>query len=228
MANAWGATLPDEILENIAGKIAMHECDVAAARLVCKRWSVAVPSAVKALDVEGEIPDGPLARNMSSLESVTWTYGIYSPSFAPPRSLKVLELRYAVPSGSLKHLALGFPYIESLVLDRVPLTCRGGYDLSPLASLASLKSLSLLTGDLSEDNPVKAILGLEKLTSLTSLRLKDDNMKALPQAVFQLTRLESLDLRGCVEFRAPTGLERLPRLTHIDTNGCYKLFWPVY
>ena len=230
MANGWGATLPDEILEKIAAKLVMHESDVAAARLVCKRWSDAVPNAVKSLDVEGEIPDGPLSRSLSSLESLTWTYGIYSPSFAPPRSLKVLEVRYAVPSGSLKHLALGFPDIESLVINRVPLTCRGGYDLSPLASLTALKSLSLLIGNrlgYPGDHPIQAILGLEKLTNLTTLRLQDDYMVALPQAVFQLTRLESLDLRGCSEFRAPTGLERLPRLTHIDMNGCFKLFWPV-
>jgi len=203
-----------------------HEWDVAAARLVCKHLSVAVPNAVKSFDEEGEIPDGPLARSLSSMESMTWTYGIYSPSFAPPRSLKVFELRYAVPSGSLKHLALGFPDIESLVLDRIPLTCRGGYDLSPLASLTALKSLSLLIGDQFQDQPVKAILGLEKLTNLTSLRLQNDYMVALPQDVFLLTRLESLDLRRCFKFRAPTGLEHLPRLTHIDMTGCYNLFWP--
>ena len=230
MANGWGATLPDEIIENIAAKLVRHEWDVAAARLVCKRWSVAVPNAVKSLDVEGEIPDGPLARSLTSLESLTWTYGIYSPSFAPPRSLKDIELRYAVPSGSLKHLAIGFPDIESLALDRIPLTRRGGYDLSPLTSLTALKSLSLTIGDRlgrPGDHPVKAILGLEMLTNLTSLRLQDDYMVALPQAVFQLTRLESLDLRLCFELRAPTGLELLPRLTHIDMSGCGKLFWPL-
>lgn len=107
MTNAW-QTLPDEIFENIIGRLVRHEwdyprckqVDLAAVRLVSKCWSKPVPNAVKTLDVEGEIPYCPLTRNMSSLKSLTWTYGIYSPSFTPPASLKALKLRYAVPSGS--------------------------------------------------------------------------------------------------------------------------------
>lgn len=231
MTSAWGS-LSEEILINICSKFE-NDDDIADSRLACRNWAVDVPKVVKTLDVEGEIPDSPLVRNLSSLESLTWTYGIYSPSFAPPKSLKFLRLHYAVPSGSLKHIALWFPDIEFLELMRIPLTCRGGYDLSPLASLTALKSLSLIIGPSlghPGDHPVQTILGLEKLTNLTSLRLQDDYMVALPQAVFQLTRLESLDLRGCGELRWPTaansgGLELFA--TRIDLTGCHKAFWPL-
>ena len=84
-------------------------------------------------------------------------------------------------------------------LDHIPFTCRGGYDLSPLASLTTLKSLSLKIGDsLGEpgDHPVRKIMGLEKLTNLMSPILHEDNMVAMPPAVVQLTRLETLELKG--------------------------------
>ena len=214
--------IPDEIFEDIIYKLVKREgdyprsqqADLAAARLVCKLWSKTVPKAVKTIVVEGEIPEGVFARNLSSLESLTWTYGIFSPSFTPPISLKVLKLRYAIPSGSLKHLALWFPTIESLELERIPFTCRGGYDLSPLASLTTLKSLSLDIGHLlggPGDHPVRKIMGLEKLTNLTSLVLHEYYMIAIPQTVFQLTRLETLELEG-YKFKANIDVMRAAQI----------------
>jgi len=88
MADQWGATLPEEIIVAISGRLERNDegeyprckqTDLAAARLACKRWSEAVPGAVKRLCVEGEFPDGPLVRNLSSLESMTWKRGVYSP-----------------------------------------------------------------------------------------------------------------------------------------------------
>lgn len=99
----------------------------------------------------------------------------------------------------MKHLVMWFPGIEILELHYIPLTCRGGYDLSPLASLTALKSLSLMIGDsLGQlgDHPIRKIIGLEKLVNLTSLQIHEYYMNRLPRAVLQLTRLESLDLRG--------------------------------
>ena len=46
----------------------------------------------------------------------------YLPSFAPPKSLRVLNFLYAVPGGSLRELVTDFFAIESLELIYIPFT----------------------------------------------------------------------------------------------------------
>lgn len=229
MADTW-SVLPFEIIIAISGKliepeyfehVRAEQTAFAAVRLACKRYAEAVPHAVKSLSVAGAFPDGTLSRNLSCLESMTWERGIASPSFAAPKSLRVLKLGYAVPCHSLSNLVTDFQAIEYLELRWIPL--RYIYDVSPLASLTALKSLSLILHNSLGRHPMrKHLVGLERLSNITSLTLQDNHMESLPPAVFQLTRLESIAIPDCRQFTSLRSMEQLPRLTALDLSGCYR------
>lgn len=226
MADTW-SILPFEIIVAISGKLVEPEYfehlraeqrALAAVRLACKRYAEAVPHAVKSLSVVGAFPDGTLSRNLSCLESMTWERGIASPSFAAPKSLRVLKLSYALPCQSLMNLCTDFRAIEHLELRWIPLT-----DVSPLASLTNLRSLSLiLHNSLGRHPRRKHLVGLERLSNITSLTLQDNHMESLPPAVFQLTKLESIAIPDCRQFTSLRSMEQFPRLTALDLTGCYR------
>lgn len=227
MADTW-SILPFEIIIAISGKLVEPEYfehlraeqrALAAVRLACKRYAEAVPHAVKSLSVVGAVPYGTLSRNLSRLESMTWERGIASPSFTAPTSLRVLKLSYALPGQSLTTLCTDFRAIEHLELRWIlPLT-----DVSPLASLTALKSLSLILHDSLGRHPRrKHLVGLERLSNITSLTLQDNHMESLPPAVFQLTRLESIAIPDCRRFTCLRSMEQFPRLTALDLTGCYR------
>jgi hypothetical protein len=220
MTSAWGS-ISQEILINICSRMPSYtdrEADhydeyefgdgVAASRLACRHWAASVPHSVKSLCVRGDFPVGSLSRNLSGLERLTWEKVKNWDQFTAP-SVRALVLKFAMPSDLFRHVVESFPGIQSLQLLRVVVS-PGGFDLSPLASLTSLRSLVII-GDRN------TITGLESLCNLTSLTLREykkDILHLLP------SRLESLGMVDCtLDLMHMYPVSRLALLTALDLSS---------
>lgn len=218
MTSAWGS-ISEEILINICSKLprftareADHDDEyefgegVAASRLACRHWAASVPHGVKSLCVRGAFPVGSLSRNLSGLERLTWEkVRNWAPFTAP--SVRALVLKFEMPSHLFRHVVESFPGIESLELLRV--VSPGCFDLSPLASLTSLRSLVII-GDRN------TIAGLESLCNLTSLTLREYKKDILHLP----SRLESLGMVDCtLNMMQMQPVARLSLLTALDLSS---------
>lgn len=142
-----------------------------------------------------------------------------------PRAVETLSVEGAVPDGILSRNLSALRFLTWNSGPAPPGSMDRDlhrFDVSPLAALKSLKSLSIVVDDDIRRTFVlrvpmqEIVVGLETLTNVTSLSLHIENMRILPRAVFQLTQLESLALPGCRCVLSLKELERLPRLTALD------------
>ena len=216
MPSSW-SSLSEEILINVCSKLyespwvfhaqifkdaeqARFEARVAACRAVCRNWAASVPHGVRTLCVNGDAPPGYLLRTLSGLESFKWfNVNKWAPVTAP--SVKALKLMGVMPRNVITHVVesfLGIEFIEFLYLSRD--VC---LDLSPLSSLARLRSLVISSS---------VITGLESLCNVTSLAIESaTGIPHLPP------RLESLRLGYCA-IRSMEPVGRLSLLTSLDTT----------
>ena len=201
--------LPDDVMRIISTKLFYDDTpirSVAPARLVCKNWATALLEGVPMLSISNILLPA-LAGKFTGVRALIWEDCVTSradETYFPSRIEKLSLLNADI---KCNEIASAFPEVKKLVFKNCT--------ISGIHLFAAMTSLTRLV----VDTPVHinySVIG--KLSSLTSLSIKDNDLHVLPPGVTRLSRLTNLDLTGCYSIEEARAVAKIPSLRSLDIS----------